>query len=256
MLLEVKELSKFFRGLHAVEDFGMEVDRGEIVGLIGPNGAGKTTIFNLITGVIRPTAGKIFFDGADITRKSPHTVAKLGVGRTFQLTPLFGNFTALQNVVASNYLHPHSGFWDVVLSTPRYRRNEKQALMASEEILGMVGLSKVKDEYARNLSHGFQKMLGIARALSVKPQLLMLDEPLGGLNADEVVFTMEIMQRLREQGVTVLVIEHNMQILDICDHVVVINFGRKICDGCVDEVRNDPEVIKAYLGDLGDEDAA
>lgn len=256
MLLAVEALSKFFGGLHAVEEFDMQVASGEIVGLIGPNGAGKTTIFNLVTGVLKPTAGRVVFSDIDITGKSPHVVAGLGVGRTFQLTPLLGDFTALQNVVASHYLHRRSHFWDIFLNTRRYRRDEKQVLAESEDILSRVGLLKARDEYARNLSHGDQKMLGIARALSVKPRLLMLDEPLGGLNADEVSFAMTGMLRLRERGVTILVIEHNMRILDICDRVVVISFGRKICDGCVDEVKSNSQVIEAYLGAVGDNHAA
>jgi branched-chain amino acid transport system ATP-binding protein len=249
VLLEVSGLTKHFGGLKAVNQFGMNIERGQIVGLIGPNGAGKTTIFNLLTGVIRPNAGKVIFDGHDITAKSPHKIAALGIGRTFQLTPLFANFTTLENVEASCYLHPRSGFWDTLFNTHAYQRNETQALEKSNQILDLVGLGRVKDEYAKNLSHGYQKMLGIARALAVQPRLLMLDEPLGGMNTDEMTFTMEIMNKMRGQGMTILVIEHNMQILALCDQVVAINFGEKICDGCVADVRNHPEVIKAYLGE-------
>ncbi len=251
MLLEVSGLTKNFGGLVAVNQFDMKVKQGDIVGLIGPNGAGKTTVFNLITGVLRPTAGQVLFAGKDITGIGPHKVAALGIGRTFQLTPLFPDFTTLENVFASYYLHPRSGFWDIFFNTKTYRRNEAEALDQSIEILELVGLARVKDELAKNLSHGYQKMLGIARALAVKPKLLLLDEPLGGMNADEIVFTMDIMAKLRAQGMSILVIEHNMQILDLCDHVVAINFGEKICHGTVEEVRSNPEVIKAYLGAEG-----
>ncbi len=251
MLLEVSGLTKNFGGLVAVNQFDMRVRDGDIVGLIGPNGAGKTTIFNLITGVLRPTAGQVVFAGRDITGSSPHKVAALGIGRTFQLTPLFPDFTTLENVVASYYLHPRSGFWEIFFNTRGYRRNEAEALDQSSRILELVGLARVKDELAKNLSHGYQKMLGIARALAVQPRLLLLDEPLGGMNADEITFTMDIMTRLRSQGMSILVIEHNMQILDLCDHVVAINFGEKICHGTVEEVRNNPEVIRAYLGAEG-----
>jgi branched-chain amino acid transport system ATP-binding protein len=249
MFLEVSGLTKHFGGLSAVNDFGMEIEKGQIVGLIGPNGAGKTTIFNLITGVICPDSGKVVFDGKDITGKSAHFIAAQGIGRTFQLTPLFANFTTLENVEASCYLHPRSGFWDTLFNTRSYQHNETQALQKSIQILELVGLGKVKDECAKNLSHGYQKMLGIARALAAQPRLLMLDEPLGGMNTDEMTFTMEIMTKMRKQGLTILVIEHNMQILDLCDQVVAINFGQKICDGCVADVRSHPEVIKAYLGE-------
>jgi branched-chain amino acid transport system ATP-binding protein len=249
VLLEISQLTKNFGGLMAVNQFSMGVGEGQVVGLIGPNGAGKTTVFNLITGVIRPSAGKVAFDGKDVTGKRPHALASAGIGRTFQLTPLFTEFTTLENVIASYYLHPRSSFWDTFFNTPTYRKNEAYVLDQSLKILDLVGLSKVKDERARNLPHGYQKMLGIARALAVKPKLLMLDEPLGGMNTDEIIFTMDIMAKVRQQGMTILVIEHNMQILDLCDHVVAINFGQKIGEGTVEEVRGNPEVIKAYLGE-------
>lgn len=249
MLLEIHGLTKNFGGLVAVNQFSMGVGEGQIVGLIGPNGAGKTTIFNLITGVIRPSAGKVEFSGKDVTGRSPHTLAKAGIGRTFQLTPLFTEFTTLENVVASYYLHPRSSFWATFFNTPTYRRNEAYVLEQSLQILDLVGLTKVKDERAKNLPHGYQKMLGIARALAVQPRLLMLDEPLGGMNTEEIRFTMDVMQKVRDQGMTILVIEHNMQILDLCDHIVAINFGNKIGEGTVEAIRNNPEVIKAYLGE-------
>lgn len=249
MLLEIRDLTKNFGGLVAVNQFSMSVSEGQIIGLIGPNGAGKTTVFNLITGVIHPSAGSVQFDGKDVTGKPPHTIAKIGIGRTFQLTPLFTEFTTLENVIASYYLHPKSSFWGIFFNMPAYKRNEKYVMEQSLRILDLVGLRKVKDERARNLPHGYQKMLGIARALAVQPRLLMLDEPLGGMNTDEIGFTMDVMAKVRDQGMTILVIEHNMQILDLCDHVVAINFGQKIGEGTVEEVRGNPEVIKAYLGE-------
>jgi branched-chain amino acid transport system ATP-binding protein len=248
MLLEISGLIKHFGGLAAVSQLDMYVNEGEILGLIGPNGAGKTTLFNLITGVLRPTRGKVMFDGKDITNKKTHQVAELGIGRTFQLNPLFANFTVLQNVSASFHLHPRSSLLDIYFNTATYRNNEAYILEQSLEILKLVGLDKVKDELAKNLPHGYQKMLGIARALAVKPKLLLLDEPLGGMNPFEIDFTLEAIRKTQQQGVTFLIVEHNMRILDLCDRVVVISFGQKICEGLPREVRENEEVISAYFG--------
>jgi branched-chain amino acid transport system ATP-binding protein len=248
MLLEISGLTKYFGGLAAVSQLDMYVNEGEILGLIGPNGAGKTTLFNLITGVLRPTRGKVMFDGKDITNKKTHQVAELGIGRTFQLNPLFANFTVLQNVSASFHLHPRSSLLDIYFNTATYRNNEAYILEQSLEILKLVGLDKVKDELAKNLPHGYQKMLGIARALAVKPKLLLLDEPIAGMNPDEIDFTMTGIRKTRQQGTTIVVVEHNMRIMDLCDRVVVISFGQKICEGLPREVRENEEVISAYFG--------
>jgi branched-chain amino acid transport system ATP-binding protein len=248
MFLEIKGLTKQFGGLTAVNRFDMYVHEGEIVGLIGPNGAGKTTLFNLITGVLRPTKGKVIFNGEDITGKKAHIVAQRGIGRTFQLNPLFANFTVLENVSASFHLHPRSSLFDVYFNTGTYRRNEAYILEQSLEILKLVGLEKVKDELAKNLPHGYQKMLGIARALAVKPKLLLLDEPIAGMNPDEIDFTMTGIRKTQQQGTTIVVVEHNMLIMNLCDRVVVINFGQKIAEGTPEEVRKNTEVIQAYFG--------
>jgi branched-chain amino acid transport system ATP-binding protein len=248
MFLEIRGLTKKFGGLTAVNTFDMHIEKGEIVGLIGPNGAGKTTVFNLITGIYPPTSGEVIYDGMNITSKKPHQVAKLGIGRTFQLNPLFGDFSVLENVSTSFHLHPKSSLIDIYFNTPTYRRNEAYIREESMEILKLVGLDKVKNELARNLPHGYQKMLGIARALATMPKLLMLDEPLGGMNPSEIDFTLKNIKKTQEKGMTLLIVEHNMQILDLCDRVVVINFGQKICEGLPQEVREDKEVIKAYFG--------
>jgi branched-chain amino acid transport system ATP-binding protein len=248
MFLEIRSLTKKFGGLTAVNAFDMHIEKGEIIGLIGPNGAGKTTVFNLITGIFHPTSGEVVYDGIDITGKKPHQVAKLGIGRTFQLNPLFGDFSVLENVSTSFHLHPKSSLFDIYFNTPTYRRNEAYIREESMEILKLVGLDKVKNELARNLPHGYQKMLGIARALATMPNLLMLDEPLGGMNPSEIDFTLKNIKKTQEKGMTLLIVEHNMQILDLCDRVVVINFGQKICEGLPQEVREDKEVIKAYFG--------
>ena len=248
MLLEITGLSKYFGGLAAVRNFNMHIQEGELLGLIGPNGAGKTTIFNLITSIYKPTAGKIIFDGKDITAKKPHEIARLGIGRTFQLNPLFSNFTVLQNVSTSFHLHPKSSLLDIYFNTAKYRRNEAYILEQSREILTLVGLDKVQDELAKNLPHGYQKMLGIARALAVKPKLLILDEPISGMNPNEIDFTLNAIRKMQQQNITILLVEHNMKILDLCERVVVIDFGQKIAEGLPKDVRENKEVIKAYFG--------
>ncbi len=248
MLLEIRGLTKRFGGLKAVGDFDIDVAEGEIVGLIGPNGAGKSTVFNLITGVLPVTSGAIKFRDIDITRSQPNQVAKLGIGRTFQLNPLFPEFTVLQNVTSSFELHPHSSLLDIFFGTPKYRRNEKFVEEMAHQILDIVGLSKVTNELARNLAHGHQKMLGVARALATRPTLLLLDEPLAGMNPSEIQRSLDAIRGMRDNGITVLIVEHNMQILKLCDRVVVISFGEKICEGLPDEVRANQEVISAYFG--------
>jgi branched-chain amino acid transport system ATP-binding protein len=248
MLLETKGVTKNFGGLTAVNQFDMYVNPGEIVGLIGPNGAGKSTLFNLITGVFPLSSGRISFDGRDITGKKPHQVAGLGIGRTFQLNPLFADFTVLQNVTSSFFLHPYSNLFQVYFNTAAYRRNEAYINKRALEILQLLGLGKAADDLAKNLPHGHQKMLGVARALATQPKLLLLDEPLGGMNPSEISYSLNVIKSLREEGITVLIVEHNMQILDLCDRVVVISFGQKICEGLPREVRENKEVISAYLG--------
>ncbi len=249
MLLEINGLTKYFGGLAAVSQVGMSVDDGQIVGLIGPNGAGKTTIINLISGFLRPSGGSIIFDGENITDKKPHLVAKLGIGRTFQIVPLFSEFTALENVVASFYLSADSSLWGSIFRTSTYREREKYILSQAEENLQLVGLGGVRDELAKNLPHGYQKMLGLARALSVKPKLLLLDEPMAGMNPDEINLALEAIEQVRSQGITILLIEHNMVVMNICERIMVINYGQKIAEGSLEELRKNEDVIRAYLGE-------
>ncbi|TRZ50387.1 MAG: ABC transporter ATP-binding protein [Dehalococcoidia bacterium] len=248
MLLETRGLTKYFGGLAAVSRLDMHVNRGEIVGIIGPNGAGKTTVFNLITGVLRPSGGKIIFDGEDITGKKPHLAAKIGIGRTFQAAYLFADFTVMENLVASFYLYPKFSFWEAALNTPGYRKKEEYISNQAMEILQLVGLDKVKDELAKNLPHGYQKVLGVARALAVKPKLLLLDEPIAGMTRDEIVFSLGVFEKIQSQGTTILLVEHNMEFMSLCDRVIVLNFGQKIAEGLPEEVRRDEDVIQAYFG--------
>ena len=248
MLLEIKDLTKNFGGLAAVDHFNMNVSQGEIVGLIGPNGAGKSTVFNLITGVYPSSSGQVIFDGRDITGKKPHDVAALGIGRTFQLNPLFPDFTVLQNIAVSFYLHPKSSILDIFFNTPTYRRNQSHVREQSHEIMRLLGLEHIQNELAKNLPQGYRKMLGVARALATHPKLLLLDEPLGGMNPSEIEFSLNSVTKMRDAGITILIVEHNMQILTICDRVVVISFGQKICEGLPKEVRENKDVISAYFG--------
>lgn len=247
-LLEIEGLTKRFGGLTAVNKFGMKIDKGEIVALIGPNGAGKSTLFNLITGVYRPTAGSVAFEGRDITGIKPHVAASIGIGRTFQLTPFFAGLTVQQNVDVAFNLRPRSRLLQMYFNTPAYRRNEAFIRQKSLEILQLVGLDQVKDQPAKNQPHGYHKMLGVARALATHPKLLLLDEPLGGMNPSEIEFSLGAIRKMRDAGITILIVEHNMQILDLCDRVVVISFGEKICEGPPTEVRKNEDVICAYFG--------
>jgi len=253
LLLEVKELFKRFGGLVVIDHLNFGVNEGEILGLIGPNGAGKSTFFNLVTGVLAPTSGAVFYEDADITRKKPHEVARLGIGRTFQLNPLFGDFSVFDNVAASHHLHPKFSTPAVFFNTKNQKENEKRIAESTEEILESLNLSHVRNELAKNLPHGYQKTLGVARALAVKPKLLLLDEPLGGMNPEEIRFSIEAIAKMRSQGVTIIIVEHNMQILEICDRVVVISFGEKIFEGTPEAVINDEAVIKTYFGGVGDD---
>jgi branched-chain amino acid transport system ATP-binding protein len=248
MLLEIKGLTKEFGGLVAVNNFNTHVNQGEIVGLIGPNGAGKSTLFDLVTGVTSPSRGHVVFEGKEITRKKPHQIAALGIGRTFQLNPLFGDFTVLQNVTASFHLHPHSNIFHIGFNTRTYRKNEAYIKEQSLEILRLLGLDGVKSELAKNLPHGLQKMLGVARAMAVRPKMLLLDEPLGGMMPYEVQSGLSAVRKMRDEGITILIVEHDMQILNVCDRIVVMSFGQKICEGLPKEVKENKEVISAYFG--------
>jgi branched-chain amino acid transport system ATP-binding protein len=248
VLLETKGLTKYFGGLIAVSDLDIYIKQGEIVGLIGPNGAGKTTTFNLMTGIYQPTRGKIFFEGRNITSKKPHLVARMGIGRTFQLASLFPDFTVLENVVASFYLYPRPGFWEALFNTSSYRKKEGYILENAEEILRLVGLYEVKDELAKNLPHGYQKILGVARALAIRPKILLLDEPIAGMNHKEIEFSLGAFEKMRSLGITFLLVEHNMEIMSLCDRVIVLDFGVKIAEGSPGEVRQNENVIQAYFG--------
>lgn len=248
-ILELAGLRKQFGELVAVDDIELSIEEGEIRGLIGPNGSGKTTLFNLITGFIRPTRGKVIWQGHDITAQSPHAIAKKGLARTFQLTTLFKDMTALQNVVIACHLHTETGLSQQFLRTARTRNKERAIEEKAMGLLETMGLADVKDEIAGELPHGHQRALGIAIALATEPKLLLLDEPVTGMNPIETRETMDRIRMLRDHGITILLVEHDMKaVMTTCEKITVMNFGKKIAEGIPEEVSKHEEVIEAYLG--------
>ena len=248
-MLELISVTKYFGGLAAVDKLNLRINHGEIVGLIGPNGAGKTTLFDLITGVLRLTKGKILFEGKDTTNKKPCSMAERGIVRTFQETSVFPDLNVLRNIVAACHLNPRICFWESVFHTPRYHRKEGHILGHAMDIMQFVGLEGVKDISAQSLPHGHKRILGIAIALAANPKLLLLDEPLCGMNAEEVDHAKVLINRAWQRGITILMIEHNMRAtMSLCQRIVVLNFGKKIAEGSPEEIRKDKKVIQAYLG--------
>ena len=248
-ILECSHLGIDFGGLKAVDDFNLTIGRTEIAGLIGPNGAGKTTVFNCITGNYKPEHGRITFGGQDITGKRPHNIVEMGIARTFQSIRLFGKLPALENVLAGRHCRLKSGFLSSMLHTPWQRREEKAAVERCMEELEFVGLADHYAEAASSLSYGNQRLLEIARALASDPRLLILDEPAGGMNDQETVALVDTIAAIRDRGITVLLIEHDMRlVMQICEHLVVLENGTLIAQGTPDHVRNHPAVIEAYLG--------
>ena len=257
-LLEVTGLTRKFDGLVAVNDVSLSVETGEIRGLIGPNGAGKTTLFNLVSGTIPPTAGTVRFSGNDITRRPMHTLVRSGLVRTFQHAQLFPTFSVLKNVLAGLHIHAHSGFWSGLIDSPVFRRHNADLVRRAHEILRFAGLEDRKNETAGSLSHGYKRILQVAIALAPKPRLLLLDEPVAGMNHADVDRMMDLVRSLRDtQGITVVLVEHNIRaVMNTCDRISVLQFGRKIAEGSPQNVARDQTVIDAYLGVTEDDDAA
>jgi branched-chain amino acid transport system ATP-binding protein len=249
-VLALEDIDKSFGGLKAVSGFNMSIEKGEIVGLIGPNGAGKTTVFNMISGIYKPTSGRITFLGQEITGMSPYLVCQRGIARTFQNIRLFRGNTVLDNVMT--IFHPRAGYSiaDAVLRTPRYKKREQEIAGQAMELLTALGLEERAQDKAMNLPYGAQRRLEIARALAGRPKLLLLDEPAAGMNPAEVVKMVELIKYVKEKfDLTVLLIEHQMgMVMKLCERLVVLDFGQVIATGLPHEIRSNPVVLQAYLG--------
>ncbi len=249
-LLEIKNLTHFFGGLRAVHNFNTRIEPGEIRGLIGPNGAGKTTVFNLTTGVYKPTQGQILFDGQDITGRPPHQIGKLGISRTYQNLRLWGNLTALDNVKIAFYGRIRYGLLGAFFGLNGRYEEERRIDQEARELMALLGIEQYADMVVSGLPYGIQRKVEMARALATKPKLLLLDEPTAGMTPAEMEETMEFVLYIRDKfNLTIWLIEHKMRfVMGLCSHIQVLNFGEIIAEGPPEAIQNHPEVIRAYLG--------
>jgi branched-chain amino acid transport system ATP-binding protein len=246
-ILDVERLTRRFGGLTAVDELSFSVEDGEVRGLIGPNGAGKTTTFNVISGFYAPTSGRVVYNGRDIAGLRTSAIAELGLIRTFQSTTLFQEFTVLDNVMVGTHLRARDRLFNTLLG--RSQAREAAARRRARETLDFFGLADRADELASNLPHGLQRALGVAVALVAEPKLLLLDEPFTGMNPEETQHMMDLVRRVRDRGITILLVEHDMQaVMGLCDRITVLNFGQLLTEGTPEEIRRHPDVIEAYLG--------
>lgn len=249
MLLSIKEVSKQFGGLTAVDNLSFEVAKGEIFGIIGPNGAGKTTLLNVISGFYPLSSGQVIFDGKDISRLKAHQRASLGIGRNFQSSVLFLELPVIENVYTACHLHYRANIAQRLLRLPSAIKEEEKLKGRGEAILEMMGLGPVTNEITKNLPHGYQRILGVCIALAIHPRLLLLDEPLTGMNQNEIQTMINLVTKIRDSGITIIMIEHNVgAVMKLCDRIMVLNYGRKIAEGLPNEIRSNDTVIEAYLG--------
>ncbi|PUB11672.1 ABC transporter ATP-binding protein [Paenisporosarcina sp. OV554] len=257
MVLELKNITKNFGGISALTDVSFKINKGEIFGLIGPNGAGKTTMFNVITNMFLPTSGEISFHGEKISGIKPHKITDKGICRTFQNIRLFSQMSVLENVLVGGHCRSNSGVLRSVFRTKSQRKEEANTHKVATELLELVGLSNYEDVIAENLAYGQQRRLEIARALASNPSLLLLDEPAAGMNETETENLFELIKKVQQRGVTVLLIEHDMPfVMKLCDRIAVLNFGKKLAEGTPEEIQNNQEVIEAYLGSEEDDQIA
>jgi branched-chain amino acid transport system ATP-binding protein len=249
-ILAIEQLRKNFGGVIAVNDVDLSIKKGSISSIIGPNGAGKTTIFNLISGFLKPSRGKVIFYGEDISRKKVHEIAKMGIARTFQHVQVFANMTLVENVMVGRHIRSSTGLLNSCLFPPFYRREEKEIQEQALKWLETVALAQYAGQTAGNLPLGSQRMLEIARALAMEPEILLLDEPASGLNARETFKMGELIEKIKALDITVILVEHDMElVMDISDQIAVLNFGQLIAQGKPAEIQENTEVIAAYLGD-------
>lgn len=249
-LLKVENLSKSFGGVNAVENVSFEVKKGEIVAVIGPNGAGKTTLFNLVTGVIPATSGKITFKGVSIIGKRPYQIASLGMTRTFQNLQVFNNMTVIENVMTGSHIRLKTGVLSSGLRLPNVYKEEKEVMQKALQCLEQVGIADLAFERAETLPYGNQRLLEIARAVAAEPSFILLDEPMAGLNPQESRNLVNVLKNMRKQGMTFLFVEHDMEtVMSIADKIVVLDYGKKIAEGTPEEIASNPKVIAAYLGE-------